>query len=117
MCRARPRSDSCAVHLMTWVFDQARGLGPWSSAMQLVEARAEALAAREAKRLEQSAQQAETLRQAVSWQPSRDPKAGRRPEQRVPPLVTMCVQLMVEYIEDVESLVGLPDVIKVAACS
>ena len=31
-------------------------------------------------------------------------------------LATMCVQLMVEYIEDMESLVGLPDVIKVAAC-
>ena len=81
--------------------------------MQLVEARAEALAAREAKRLEQSAQQAEILKQAVSWKPTRDPKAGRRPEQRVPPLVTMCVKLMVEYIEDVESLVGLPDIIKV----
>ena len=92
---------------------QARGLGPWSSAMQLVEARAEALAAREAKRLEQSAEQAELLKQAVKWTPTRDPAAGKRPQQRVPPLVNMCVELMVEYIEDVESLVGLPDIIKV----
>ena len=36
---------------------QARRLGPWSSAMQLVEGRAEALAAREAQRLERAAQQ------------------------------------------------------------
>ena len=92
---------------------QARRLGPWSSAMQLVEGRAEALAAREAAKLERAAQQAEQLKSNVVWQPSRDPAQGPRPPQRVPPLVDMCVQLLVDFIEDVESLAGLPDVIRV----
>lgn len=57
--------------------------------------------------------QAEQLKSNVAWQPSRDPSQGARPLQRVPPLVDMCVELLVDFVEDVESLAGLPDIIKV----
>ena len=49
----------------------------------------------------------------VSWTPSRDPKLGSRPVCRVRPLFELCADVLVEYIEDVESLLGLPDSIKV----
>ena len=50
---------------------------------------------------------------SVEWTPARDYKLGERPAQRVGPLFQMAVELLMEHIEDVESLWGLPDVIKV----
>ncbi len=50
---------------------------------------------------------------AVSWKPSRDIKLGSRLPTRVRPLFELCADVLVEYIEDVESLLGLPDSIKV----
>jgi len=50
---------------------------------------------------------------AVSWKPSRDVKLGSRLPTRVRPLFELCADVLVEYIEDVESLLGLPDSIKV----
>ncbi|KAK9811364.1 hypothetical protein WJX72_002569 [[Myrmecia] bisecta] len=90
---------------------EARNLGPWSSARQLVEARAAAAAARTDKILD-TARAAEP-EDTVRWTPARDVKQGERPAYRVMPLQHACVELLVEYIEDVESLWGLPDSIKV----
>jgi len=54
------------------------------------------------------------LAQVPAWTPSRGPGAPRRAAQcEVKPLFSVCVQLLVEYIDDVETLWGLPDAIKV----
>lgn len=51
------------------------------------------------------------------WTPSRGAGAPRRAAQcEVKPLFGICVQLLVEYIDDVETLWGLPDAIKVRIC-
>lgn len=89
---------------------EARTLGPWSSARQLVEARSAAVAARQEKILDAS--RVSPGKAAVSWTPRRDPKLGSRPICRVRPLFELCADVLVEYIEDVESLLGLPDSIK-----
>ncbi len=52
--------------------------------------------------------------QVPAWVPSRGPGAPRRAAQcEVKPLFGICVELLVEYIDDVETLWGLPDAIKV----
>ncbi|DBB02954.1 hypothetical protein WJX77_009284 [Trebouxia sp. C0004] len=89
---------------------EARTLGPWSSARQLVEARSAAVAARQEKLLDAS--RVSPGKVAVSWKPSRDVKLGSRLPSRVRPLFELCADVLVEYIEDVESLLGLPDSIK-----
>ena len=86
-------------------------MGPWSSARQLVEAREAAVAARQEKILDAS--RVSPGKAAVSWKPSRDVKLGGRLPCRVRPLFELCADVLVEYIEDVESLLGLPDSIKV----
>ncbi|KAK9840274.1 hypothetical protein WJX74_006585 [Apatococcus lobatus] len=91
---------------------EARKLGPWSSAIQLVEARAAAAAAREDKILEAARGQLEA-QEAVAWAPARDVALGPRKACRVDPLFSLSLSLIVDYLEDVETLVGLPDAIKV----
>ncbi len=50
----------------------------------------------------------------IEWQPARDPALGPRPpSSRVPPLLDVALQLLVAHIEDVVSLWGVPDVIKI----
>ena len=95
---------------------QARALGPWSSARQLVEGRAAALSAREDK-IAAAAQAAAEAEAAADWAPKRDHRLGPRPSPRVGRLFDMCLDLLVEYIEDVETLYGLPSAIKVCSCS
>ena len=53
------------------------------------------------------------LRLQVAWAPSRDVSLGQPRLLRVLPLVSMTLQLLVTHIEDVESLWGLPDVLRV----
>ena len=91
---------------------QARKLGPWSSAIQLVEARAAAAAAREDKILEAARGELEA-KDSVAWAPSRDVALGPRKACRVDPLFSLSLSLIVDYLEDVETLEGLPDAIKV----
>ena len=50
---------------------------------------------------------------AVVWSPKRDVKLGARPPRTVGTLYQGCIALLVEHIEDVESLWGIPDLIKV----
>lgn len=93
---------------------EARKLGPWSSAVELIEARAEAAAKRKG-RLSDAAKESvgDLAEEAVVWNPARDPKLGSRPPRSVGPLYQACIRLLVDYIEDVESLWGMPDDIKV----
>jgi hypothetical protein len=77
---------------------QARTLGPWSSARQLAEGRGAAAAAAGAA--------------ALAWSPRRDFRAGPAPARRVPSLVALCVDLVVQHLEDVDTLWGLADVIR-----
>ena len=95
-----------------WAPWQARTLGPWSSARQLVEGRAAALSAREDK-IAAAAQAAAEAEAAAEWTPKRDRRLGPRPCLRVDRLFDMCLDLLVEHIEDVETLYGLPSAIKV----
>lgn len=85
----------------TLVKREATGGGTCSSALrQEDKIAAAALAAAEAEA-------------AADWTPKRDHKLGPRPVQRVGRLFDMCLDLLVEYIEDVETLYGLPSAIKV----
>ena len=86
-------------------------MGPWSSARQLVEARSAAVAARQEKILDASRMSPDKA--AISWKPSRDIKLGNRRTCRVRPLYEMCADVLTEYVEDIETLEGLPDSIKV----
>ena len=93
---------------------QARTLGPWASARQLTEGRAEAAAARETK-IATAKQTAAEADAAAEWEPRKGAVAGsaqRRPE-RVGKLYGMCLALLVEHVDDVETLWGLPTDIKV----
>ncbi|KAG2430452.1 hypothetical protein HXX76_009975 [Chlamydomonas incerta] len=94
--------------------DQARTLGPWSSAMELVNAREKAQHERQAKlqAAEETEQEGEADA-AAQWQPSRDPALGPHPRDPVRPLFGQCLDVLTSYIECVESLWGVPDAIKV----
>ncbi|GLC34657.1 hypothetical protein PLESTM_000222000 [Pleodorina starrii] len=100
--------------------DQARTLGPWSSAMELANAREKAQHDRQAK-LQQAARGrtaeegagAEAEAAVADWQPSRDPGLGPHPSDPVRPLFDVCLDVLTAYVDCVESLWGVPDVIKV----
>lgn len=75
-----------------------------------MEGRAAAAAAREDK----IAAAAHTAAEAeADWRPRCDAPAGPWPARRVGKLFGMCLALLVEHIDDVETLYGLPTVIKV----
>lgn len=80
-----------------------------------MEGRAAALSAREDK-IAAAAQAAAEAEAAADWAPKRDHRLGPRPSPRVGRLFDMCLDLLVEYIEDVETLYGLPSAIKVCSC-
>ncbi|EIE21398.1 RNI-like protein [Coccomyxa subellipsoidea C-169] len=92
--------------------NEARTLGPWSSARQLVEGRAAAAAAREDK-IAAAAQAVAAAEAEADWRPRRDPALGPRVPPRVGKLFSMCLAVLVEYIDDVETLYGMPTMIKV----
>lgn len=92
--------------------DEARTLGPWSSAVELVNARERAQAARSDKLMSARRESAEGVAD-VEWQPLRDVAAGPRPQARVRSLFDTCLGLLTEYIDAVESLWGVPDAIRV----
>lgn len=50
---------------------------------------------------------------SIVWSPKRNAKLGPRPPNTVGTLYQSCIALLVEHIEDVESLWGIPDIIKV----
>lgn len=91
--------------------NEARTLGPWSSAVELVNARSKAQAAREDKILQKGKEMQDI--EDVQWVPTRDLELGPRAACPVPPLLELCTDLLVEYIDAVESLWGVPDAIKV----
>ncbi|KXZ44033.1 hypothetical protein GPECTOR_75g757 [Gonium pectorale] len=93
--------------------DQARTLGPWSSAYELVNAREKAQMDRQAKLKEAAAEEQQAPDDAAAWEPSRDPRLGPHPRDAVQPLFGRCLEVLTEYIDCVESLVGVPDAIKV----
>lgn len=54
--------------------------------------------------------------QEPRWVPSRKPGSARPAAQvEVAPLSDICTDLLATYVEDIESLWGLPDAIKVTA--
>lgn len=77
-----------------------------------MDGRAAAAAAREDK-IAAAAQAAANAEAEADWRPQRDPALGLRPAPRVGKLFSMCLALLVEYIDDVETLYGLPTPIKV----
>ncbi|KAG2483984.1 hypothetical protein HYH03_017151 [Edaphochlamys debaryana] len=95
---------------------EARTLGPWSSAVQLVNARGQAQQDRKARlqQQQQAAREAEdALAEAADWEPSRDPSLGPHPRCPVPPLFATCLGVLTAWVECVESLEGVPDAIRV----
>ena len=92
----------------------ARSLGPWSSAVQLAAARGQEKEKRDTK-IREAAREKPTAAAAAAeatWKPSRDPSLGARPFSSVPLLSHLCVRLVVDYLEDVETLWGLPDAVR-----
>ena len=95
------------------VLMQERVMGPAGVGMALLNGRAAAAAARTEKILEDARSAREATEGGLGWVPARDASLGRRPVCAVPPLLELCVRLIRDNIEDVESLWGLPDAIKV----
>ncbi|GLI64150.1 hypothetical protein VaNZ11_007335 [Volvox africanus] len=94
--------------------DQARTLGPWSSAMELVNAREKAQHDRQAKLQGiKGATEEGHLEDEAEWQPRRDPALGPHPQESVRSLFDTCLDVLTTYVDCVESLWGVPDVIKV----
>jgi len=87
---------------------EARTLGPWASARELDERRADALEARKQKLLEM----AREMKSDVEWEPRSCEKAPTR-KRKIGTLFESCVSLLVEYIDCIESLEGVPDSIRV----
>ena len=95
---------------------QARPLGPAGVGMALLRGRAAAAAARSDKLLEEEqASRGAAEEGGMEWVPARDASLGCRPRCAVPPLLELCVLLVRDHIDDVESLWGLPDAVKVRA--
>lgn len=96
--------------------DTARALGPWSTAVQLANAREKELARRNEKLTSPNSNNKHSggLKKAelINWKPSRDVSLGPRPQCNVPTLLNIALELVSDYIEDVESLYGLPELVK-----
>jgi DNA repair protein RAD7 len=92
---------------------QERVMGPAGVGMALLEGRAAAAAARSEKILEDARSAREAAGGGLGWVPTRDAALGRRSTCAVPPLLELCVRLIRDNIDDVESLWGLPDAVKV----
>ncbi|WOK91954.1 hypothetical protein Cni_G00645 [Canna indica] len=80
--------------------------GPFSTAMKIIEERNEKLKARESS---SSVKKTEITRSRISWMPSKNCK----PLHRVPPtLGDLCLKVLLDNVEEIESLDGIPDNIK-----
>lgn len=90
--------------------EHARSLGPWSTAVQLADARSEAKAKREEK-IMNSGRDTKTKGTYAyeGWKPSRDPLSGPRHGDSVEKLKDVSLGLVTRLIEYVESLWGIPD--------
>ncbi|KAL6771752.1 hypothetical protein ACKKBG_A27680 [Auxenochlorella protothecoides x Auxenochlorella symbiontica] len=86
----------------------ARHLGPWNSAVELAEARGAALERRQEKLREAAGAAAAE----EDWRPARDPSLGPRCDGAVPLLSDLALDQVVSNIEDVETLAGLPYILK-----
>ncbi|KAJ9516682.1 hypothetical protein QJQ45_015137, partial [Haematococcus lacustris] len=103
--------------------NQARTLGPWSSAVELINQRQQAQEKRQAKMsMDPSAPTAPGATQQEGgpgqlpgscWVPRRDPSLGARLPCPVPSLDSLCCSLLAEYLDCVMSLEGVPDLIRV----
>jgi len=89
---------------------EARRLGPWSSAYELSNAREGAAAARE-ERLRAAAAAAPAGAQAAAarWAPR---EGGGARGRFIPPLFSLCLDLLVDHVGEIDSLWGLPDAIR-----
>ena len=93
---------------------QTRLLGPAGVGMALLEGRAAAAAARSDKIQEDARSAVGGAEEGgLEWVPARDAGLGRRVRCAVPSLLELCVLLVRDHIDDVESLWGLPDAVKV----
>jgi hypothetical protein len=90
----------------------ARELGPWSSAVQLTNARKLEKEKRENKILEAARENTNSEKFISIWKPSRDISLGPRSCCNIPLLSNITTRLVVDLIEDVETLWGLPDLVK-----
>jgi len=90
--------------------DAASGLGPWSSAVQLHSAREKERERRADKILEGA--RAGQQDAAQQWKPTRDLALGPRTPSPVAPLSHTCLRLVVGLIDQVETLWGLPELVK-----
>lgn len=87
--------------------------GPFSTAIKLVQDRAAAAAAR-ADALANDGKKA-TAAPIVDWKPSRslgEMLSGRLCPLRIPTLFAMCTRLVTDHVEYVESMDGVPDVVR-----
>lgn len=91
---------------------EARTLGPWASARQLEERRAEELEARKRRIIEAS----QAARVDVEWSPRTADEGGKAPvssKRKVTSLFDTTLDLLTEYVDCIESLDGMPDTLKV----
>eukprot|EP00803_Ostreobium_quekettii_P003278 evm.model.scf_2717.2 EVM.evm.TU.scf_2717.2 scf_2717:9096-14414(+) len=88
---------------------EARNLGPWSSARQLVDARAAAVAARKNK-IMHAAQEKE---QDVEWHPTCQRTGSTQRRAAVKSLYHLTLEVVCEYIDCTNTLQGMPDGMKV----
>lgn len=79
----------------------ARTLGPWSTAVELANARERQRARREEGIMTASRAATEPAGSLQPWTPSRSPLLGRRPTSQVPLLSSACLRLVVDLLEDV----------------
>ena len=96
----------------------ARELGPWSSAVQLANAVEKERDRRNEKILEEARNSTPNKKPKTIWKPSRDNRSrslgtrSRDPLHNVPSLSATVLRLIVDLLDDVESLYGLPDSIR-----
>lgn len=93
--------------------EDARNLGPWSSAVALANAREQQRSKRDEKILQESRNSNTINKKAQkSWTPSRDISLGHRITSPISPLSHLALRLIVDLMDQVETLWGLPDMIK-----
>lgn len=93
--------------------NEARRLGPWSSARELAQARENELQKRNETILKRSKEQCRDEKEVNGWIPARDVRLGPRRRDEVPRLSAVCVKMVAEMLDEVETLWGLPEHFKV----
>mmetsp|Transcript_2379 Transcript_2379/g.6128 ORF Transcript_2379/g.6128 Transcript_2379/m.6128 type:complete len:534 (-) Transcript_2379:139-1740(-) len=86
---------------------EARTLGPWASARQLEQGRAEELEARKQRIIEAS----QAAREDVDWTPRE--AGGQARKRKVATLFDTTLGLLTEYVDCIESLDGIPDALRI----